>query len=258
MGFFARKFEKLLTNLNKKNSVTDNCIEVYLMKSERKYFDMYTDAQLKKQPKAVECSLTGAGLNHAVDDMGYGSGSPPTEQSESYGADGIDQWLSRLGYRRPIAIQRFMRWRVGNWPIYALFLGLGQIIATNSAQITLLVGHIGETATKLYVIAAIYCLSSIVWWFLSSRFHGSYTALHSLSLGFRHLHSHILVGRGPSTLVQASMPLHLRAVLCSLLSTSVIRVLFQSKIGCSEQASYKVYNSYTQSLCGSGVPESLR
>jgi alpha-1,3-glucan synthase len=170
MGYFARKFEKLLTNLNKKNSVTDHCIEVYLMKSERKFFDMYTDAQLKKQPKVVGRSLTGAGSNYAVDDMEYDSGSPPTEQSESYGADGIDQWLSRLGYRRPIAIQRFMRWRVGNWPIYALFLGLGQIIATNSAQITLLVGHIGETAAKLYVIAAIYCLSSIVWWFLFCRF----------------------------------------------------------------------------------------
>ncbi|KGO69103.1 Glycoside hydrolase, superfamily [Penicillium italicum] len=147
MGHFARNFERLLTSLNKNNSITDHCIDAYLMKSERKFFDMYTDAQLKKQPN-----------NDSV--------SPPPEQPESNGADGIDQWLSRLGYKRPIAIQRFMRWRIGNWPVYALFLGLGQIIATNSAQTTLLVGHIGETAVKLYVIAAVYCLSSIAWWFL--------------------------------------------------------------------------------------------
>ena len=170
MGYFTRNFDKQLTNLNKKNSITDYCIEIYLMKSERKFFDMYTDAQLKKQPKVVERPLSGAGLNHAVDDTEYENASPPPGQSESNGADDIDKWLSRLDYKRPIAIQRFMRWRVGNWPVYALFLGLGQIISTNSAQITLLVGQIGETAVKLYVIAAVYCLSSIVWWFLFYRF----------------------------------------------------------------------------------------
>jgi len=69
MGHFTRHFEKQLTNLNKKNSATDHCIEVYLMKSERKFFDIYTDAQLKKQPK--ERPLTGASLDYAVDDAPY-------------------------------------------------------------------------------------------------------------------------------------------------------------------------------------------
>ncbi|KAJ5982397.1 hypothetical protein N7451_012497 [Penicillium sp. IBT 35674x] len=170
MGYFTRNFEKLLPSLNKKNSITDYCIEVYLMKSERKFFDMYTDAQLKNRPKVVERSLTGSTLNHAIDDTEYDNGSSSLEESQPNGAGDIDQWLSRLGYKRPIAIQRFMRWRVGNWPVYALFLGLGQVIATNSAQITLLVGQIGETAAKLYAIAAIYCVSSIGWWSLFYRF----------------------------------------------------------------------------------------
>jgi alpha-1,3-glucan synthase len=168
MGHFTRRFEELLNNLNKKNSTTDYCIETYLMKSERKFFNMYNDAQLKKQPKERPTStptsdFSGEGaeynrVSHA------GGGSDPND------SDVIDQWLSRLGYKRPMAIQRFMRRRIGKWPIYALFLGLGQIIATNSAQITLLVGQVGETATKLYIIAAIYCVSSICWWFLFYRF----------------------------------------------------------------------------------------
>ncbi|KAJ5902211.1 hypothetical protein N7495_002739 [Penicillium taxi] len=157
-AYFTRAFEQQLSNLNKKNSVSDHCIEEYLMKSERKFFDMYTDAQLKKQPK--ERPMTGSGLSHEMHD----------DESDSKGTDDIDQWLARLGYKRPIAIQRFMRWRVGNWPVYSLFLGLGQIIATNSSQITLLSGQIGETAMKLYIIATIYCVSSIVWWFLFYRF----------------------------------------------------------------------------------------
>ncbi|KAL4786852.1 hypothetical protein BJX76DRAFT_62583 [Aspergillus varians] len=167
MGHFTRHFEQLLTNLNKKNSSTDYCIEVYLMKSERKFFDMYTDAQLKKQP-------AGPGLDHAIKVTPYTpvSETPVPEESDSNsnGADEMDLWLARLGYKRPMAVRRFMRWRVGNWPVYAIFLGLGQIIATNSAQITLLVGQVGEAATKLYVIAAIYCVSSFGWWFLYYRF----------------------------------------------------------------------------------------
>ncbi|KAJ5199138.1 Glycoside hydrolase superfamily [Penicillium cf. griseofulvum] len=170
MGNFTRHFEKLLTNLNKKNSISDYCIELYLMKSERKFFYMYNDAQLKKQPK--ERPLTGTSLEQ-VEAQPYNlvaEGPEESEQNNQNNTDEIDLWLARLGYKRPIAIQRFMRWRVGNWPVYALFLGLGQIIATNSAQITLLAGQIGETAVKLYVIAAIYCVSSIVWWFLYYRF----------------------------------------------------------------------------------------
>ncbi|KAJ5986732.1 hypothetical protein N7451_011097 [Penicillium sp. IBT 35674x] len=168
MGHFTRRFEKLLANLSNRNSITDHCIEVYLMKCERKFFDMYTDAQLKKQPK--ERPLAEGGLNDGVDDTPYNQRPEQSDSNDSNGSDEIDQWLFRLGYKRPIAIQRFMRWRIGNWPIYALFLGLGQIIATNSAQITLLAGQIGESAVKLYVIAVIYCLFSIVWWVVFYRF----------------------------------------------------------------------------------------
>ncbi|KAL4740285.1 hypothetical protein BDV11DRAFT_214565 [Aspergillus similis] len=164
-GHFTRRFEQLLTNLNKMNSSTDYCIEVYLMKSERKFFDMYTDAQLKKQSK--DRPLTGLSIDHAFPVASYNSVSQGPEESEP---DEIDLWLARMGYKRPMVIQRFMRWRLGTWPVYALFLGLGQIIATNSAQITLLVGQVGEAATKLYVIAAIYCVSSIAWWFVFYRF----------------------------------------------------------------------------------------
>ncbi|KAJ9353608.1 CAZyme family GH13 [Paecilomyces variotii] len=169
MGHFTRRFEEMLSNLNKKNSTTDCCIETYLMKSERKFFNMYTDAQLKKQSKNHPVSDITA--DSFVEDTQYNRVSHTTGSSESHEeADEMDQWLSRLGYKRPMVIQRFMRRRIGNWPIYALFLGLGQIIATNSAQITLLVGQVGETATKLYIIAAIYCVTSIIWWFMFYRF----------------------------------------------------------------------------------------
>ena len=120
MGHFTRNFETMLANLNKKNSISDYCIELYLMKSERKFFYMYNDAQLKKQPK--ERPVTGAGLDQTAENTPYNLVTEGHEDSDANNTDEIDQWLARLGYKRPIAVQRFMRWRVGNWPVYALFL----------------------------------------------------------------------------------------------------------------------------------------
>ncbi|EAW10021.1 alpha-1,3-glucan synthase Ags3 [Aspergillus clavatus NRRL 1] len=168
MGHFTRRFEEILEGLDKKNSMTDCCIETFLMKSERKFFNMYNDAQLKKH-RAKNAVYPSGAADYVEDETSYNRLSDPGAGTDISDSDEIDRWLSRLGYMRPMAIQRFMRRRVGNWPVYALFLGLGQIIATNSAQITLLVGQVGESATKLYVIAAIYCVASIVWWLMYSR-----------------------------------------------------------------------------------------
>lgn len=168
MGHFTRRFEQLISNLDKKNSIADCCIETFLMKSERKFYNIYNDVQLNKDH--VKESISPISPD-SLDPRTPQSSSPSdsTDDLNQGDFDEIDRWLSRLGYRRPIAVQRFMRRRIGDWPVYALFLGLGQIIATNSAQITLLVGQIGETATRLYVIATIYCVSSIAWWFMYTR-----------------------------------------------------------------------------------------
>ena len=53
--------------------------------------------------------------------------------------------------------------------VYAFLLALGQIISANSYQITLLTGENGQSAEKLYVIASIYLVTSIMWWLLFRR-----------------------------------------------------------------------------------------
>ena len=60
-----------------------------------------------------------------------------------------------------------MQIRLGEWPVYAIFLSFGQVIASNSYQITLLTGELGQTAERLYVIASIYLVTSILWGVLS-------------------------------------------------------------------------------------------
>jgi alpha-1,3-glucan synthase len=51
--------------------------------------------------------------------------------------------------------------------VYSFLLALGQIIASNSYQLTLLTGEVGQSAEKLYIIAGVYLASSLVWGFLS-------------------------------------------------------------------------------------------
>ena len=51
--------------------------------------------------------------------------------------------------------------------MYAILLAFGQIIASNSYQITLLTGEVGQSAEKLYAVAGVYLVFSLVWGWLS-------------------------------------------------------------------------------------------
>ena len=78
------------------------------------------------------------------------------------------------------SLDRILQIRIGKWPVYSFLIALGQIIASNSYQITLLTGEIGQTADKLYIVATIYLVTSIMWgvlaryvknyWILSTPF----------------------------------------------------------------------------------------
>lgn len=64
--------------------------------------------------------------------------------------------------------------KTGDWPVYTLFLAFGQIISANSYQVTLLTGTVGESADKLYAVASIYLVTSIIWWILYRRIASVY------------------------------------------------------------------------------------
>ena len=168
-GEYYKAFDAKLSTLDGKNSEGQLCIEDYLVKSEKKWFDRFRDARLGRTPghsrhaspapsmfkKARAPSPTGSifgDFDHHVDEDG---------KRESID----DQFLLGIDYRPPTGLRKYMQLRIGDWPVYSFFLGFGQIIAANSYQITLLTGTVGQTAEKLYVIASIYLVTSIMWWF---------------------------------------------------------------------------------------------
>lgn len=173
-GEFYRAFEKRLEDLNGTNSESQMCIEEYLVKSEKKWFDRFRDARLGRnhspspsvfRGKHGGTSPAGSIFNEDLSSRGsHGSGSGSDLNKEA------DEFLLGKDYRPPTGLKKWMQIRIGDWPVYSIFLGLGQIIAANSYQITLLTGEVGETADKLYGIATTYLISSIAWWFIFRRF----------------------------------------------------------------------------------------
>ena len=174
-GEYYKQFEQSLNALDGKNSERQLCIEDYLVKSEKKWFDRFRDARLGK-------NLGHSRQNSPAPSMFRKSHAPPSpegsifnedfhhegsDESESNGKEGStgDQFLLGEDYHPPTGLKRWMQMRIGDWPLYSFFLGFGQIIAANSYQITLLTGTVGQTAQKLYVVASIYLVTSIMWWF---------------------------------------------------------------------------------------------
>ncbi|KAJ5273224.1 hypothetical protein N7478_008349 [Penicillium angulare] len=166
---FYRAFEKKLEDLNGGNSDSQLCIEQYLEKSEKKWFDRFRDARLgrNQSPAAsMQFGKNGTGgsppgsiNNDDIASTSHESGIP--ERKEATG----DEFFLGEDYVPPTGLKKWMQIRVGDWPVYSLFLGLGQIIAANSYQVTLLTGEVGQTAEKLYGIASVYLVTSILWWF---------------------------------------------------------------------------------------------
>lgn len=164
-GEYYNKFEQMLQNLNGKTSEKDLCIEEYLVESEKAWFKKYRDAKLGRSRDPSPAA--GA---HVTKRQSRASVYSNPEENDSEDAvsvgegDRMEDFLLGENYHRPSIIKRWMQTRIGDWPIYSLFLALGQIIAANSYQITLLTGGEEAGPELLYIIGGIYIVTSGVWW----------------------------------------------------------------------------------------------
>lgn len=177
-GEYYRVFEKKLEDLSGSNSESQLCIEEYLVKSEKKWFDRFRDARLGRNQSPSPSvhrgkQRTGSPIGSISNDDSASRESGSVENKET---DGGDEFLLGSDYVPPTGLKKWMQLRIGDWPVYSFFLGLGQIIAANSYQITLLTGEVGQTAEKLYGIATVYLVTSIIWW-ICFRFFKSVVAL---------------------------------------------------------------------------------
>ncbi|KAG2142801.1 uncharacterized protein EDB93DRAFT_1157751 [Suillus bovinus] len=54
--------------------------------------------------------------------------------------------------------------KIGSWPLYTIIIALGQILAANSYQMTLLTGRNYQDNIQLYVLSTVFLASSFVWY----------------------------------------------------------------------------------------------
>lgn len=177
-GTFYRAFEKKLESLNGKNSESTNCIEEFLLKSEKAWATNVRNAKLGRCKSETSLSIPLHQPFRPDSPTPSTLVAPDTPTSKK--GFSVDEYELGPDYKPPRYLANWMQVRLGSWPLYSFCLALGQIISANSYQIALLTGEIGQSAEKLYVIAAIYLVASIFWWIIYRRL----PAFYSLSMPF--------------------------------------------------------------------------
>ncbi|KAF3763907.1 family 5 glycosyltransferase [Cryphonectria parasitica EP155] len=170
-GSFYAAFERKLASLDASNSASELCIEDFLMRSEKEWFNEYRDVRLGRG--------RGRSSSPAGRDRSRGRSTSRYERSRSrqratlglstvVGRDsGYDAFEIPKDYIPPTGLKKYLQYQLGEWPVYAILLAASQVIASNSYQVTLLTGSVGQPASKLYTVASIYLASTIVWYVLS-------------------------------------------------------------------------------------------
>jgi hypothetical protein len=185
-GEYYKAFEARLASLDGKTSEKDLCIEEYLVESEKAWFKKYRAAKLGRNRDSSPMPIRRASPRPSSDlsrpSSSASHGIAPSSDGDSIGdaASLADEFLLGEHYERPSMLKRWLQTRIGDWPIYSLLLALGQIMAANSYQITLLSGDQGQTPEKLYIIGGIFMATSCLWWFMFR----SLKSIYVLSLPF--------------------------------------------------------------------------
>lgn len=162
---YQRVFEKKLTRLNAKNTY-ETCINEFIEKAEKDWFNRLRGLKLGKLDDSSRMGIEPKSSSKVPASTSRDI-SMPDEETEN-------QFSLETNYKPPSGLKLFMLRRIGDWPFYSILVAFGQIIAANSYQITLITGEVGESASKLYVIASIYLATSIIWWVIYRCFKPIY------------------------------------------------------------------------------------
>ncbi|SMR54883.1 unnamed protein product [Zymoseptoria tritici ST99CH_3D1] len=172
-GEYYNKFQSMLEkDLNAKTSESSLAIEDFLKESEKEWAGRYRNAKLGRSPLASRGPSPAPSRSGSSDSSRRSSMSHQDfHASTAYEPSNMeDEFLMKEGYVRPSILKRWLRTRVMDWPIYSIFLAIGQIMAANSYQIVLITGGThGNETLRIYIVSLIYLVASLVWWFVYRR-----------------------------------------------------------------------------------------
>ncbi|KAH7889233.1 glycoside hydrolase family 13/glycosyltransferase family 5 protein [Phlebopus sp. FC_14] len=166
-GGVAQEFVQKLQMLSAENSKGELSIEKYLVKSEEAFFDRVRRDKLSSAASYISSqreSMWSMPGSLTIDERSRPTspGTPSTHPFAS--ASGILPYGGEIVIMNRVQIA--MARKIGGWPLYTIIIALGQMLAANSYQMTLLTGQNYQDNLQLYVLGAVFLASSFVWYSL--------------------------------------------------------------------------------------------
>ncbi|EPY52099.1 alpha-1,4-glucan synthase Ags1 [Schizosaccharomyces cryophilus OY26] len=169
-GKALKAFQDKLQKLTAKNSKDDLCIEQFIMKSERMFYHEKRAIKLGLQ-KPNKLHVNAASSQSGTDEESLSNGHASyddiiglTDETPSY-----TQLEEESEYKTIHGLQKFMLFKIYDWPVYSLFIALGQILASTAYQLTLFTGTSSIKTYQLYAICGFFIAASFFWWYVYSK-----------------------------------------------------------------------------------------
>lgn len=119
---YAKKFERRLSHLDGRNSQDQLCIEDFLSKSEKDWFNRYREVKLGRN-SSFHGTPTSSIFKVRVNSSSVESDSPsPTAPGRSEEEKNLGDFELPKDYVPPSGLRKLFLYRMGDWPLYSVFL----------------------------------------------------------------------------------------------------------------------------------------
>ena len=133
-GLYYNAFERKLDDLNGKTSEGSLCVEEYLVKSEKDWFNRFRGAKMGRT------SLPASPMFRTRENSPAPSTSNGRTRSNSVSttAEGVEQFLLQEDYKPPTGLKKILLRKVGDWPVYTFLLAFVSISSKDTDVFSLL------------------------------------------------------------------------------------------------------------------------
>ncbi len=117
-GLYYHAFEHKLSKLNGKTSEGPLCVEEYLVKSEKDWFNRFRNVKMGKSAASTPASS----IFRMRRSSPAGSIVSDSQASDGGSDNDADQFLLQEDYHPPTGLKKFLLRRFGDWPLYSILL----------------------------------------------------------------------------------------------------------------------------------------
>ncbi|WVQ94915.1 hypothetical protein IAU59_002001 [Kwoniella sp. CBS 9459] len=169
-GEVAQSFVQKLRDLSADNSKGDLCIEKFLIKSEKAFFDEIKKEKISAMSiRSSRDSFIQSKASSMIDgfrpESPYSnSGHGHDDTMDHYGGGEYDE--NGPPETHMTRLQIFMGRQLGGWPLYTIIISLGQLLSATSFQLSLLGGSNVQKEVDTYIICSIFAVATLAWYTL--------------------------------------------------------------------------------------------